>query len=270
MAEGLSDVASILTGQPAGEDESPVSPTPDAAQETEPVPGEQAPDTPAPTDDEPPEKAEPLSVKQLAEKLEITPAQLYARLEITVGDKKMSLGEFKDRARQLHDADKALTDADAHALKSGNEVLRQNRALAIALKRLGRPLTDAELSEGETLQSEYIKEQNRLTLAAIPAWSDTAVQNDEVAQIGALLTEYGFNPVEASQVVDHRTIKIFRDFTAQSKRLKAAEKSVIAPKSVPSGKGKRKSAPDKRTATDRYKAGELSQRDAITAIISEG
>ena len=269
MVEGLSDAASILTGPPASEEETPVSQTPDPVQETEPVSSEQAPETPA-ADNVPPEKAEQLSVKELAKTLDITPAQLYARLQITVGDQKMSLGEFKDRARQLHDADTTLTDADAHALKSGNEVLRQNRALSIALKRLGRPLTDAELSEGDTLQSEYIKEQNRLTLAAIPGWSDTAVQNDEVAQIGVLLTEYGFSPVEASQVVDHRTIKIFRDFVTQSKRLKVAGESVIAPKSAPSGKAKRKTAPDKRTATDRYKAGELSQRDAITAIISEG
>ena len=269
--ETLSDFARVLTGEtppsePEGAPPDESAPDPEGDQSaTDSDASETAPEPPL----EPPEEAITLTVKDLATRLETTPAQLYKSLMIDVGGKSLSLSDIKDRAKDLHRADDMLTDAREHALTSENDLLRKNRALQIAMQQLGRPLTEAEVQRAADIHNEYAREQQTLSVAAIADWKDPARQNADYKLIGALLADYGYTPAETGAIHDHRLVKILRDFSTLKGRIEAAGKSEVVT-THKQGKKRRLSAPSKRSAVKRYQAGELSQSAAVLAAIADG
>ena len=270
MAEELSELASILTGNPKEADESQDANTEDTNQEIDSSATEQEPVKAPETDREAPEKAATLSVKDLAEKLDMRPQDLYGSLEIDVGGQKITLSELKDRGKDLFSAETKLAKAEEHTLTSENDLLRKNRELALATQRLGREPTATERAEADHLHQEFVSHENRATLQAIPDWSDPATQSSDVTLIGETLTEYGFSPVEISNIFDHRQVKMLRDYALLRKRLKTAgESEVRSVKNQASG-SRRKSAPTNKSAKDRFKAGELTQTQAVLTAIADG
>ena len=163
-----------------------------------------------------------------------------------------------------------LADAEAHALDSSNEVLRQNRAINLALQKLGRPLSEAELKESDAQYQGYVKEQNRLAVAAIPGWKESGVQDNELKLMSKELASYGFRPNEISLLVDHRWVKYVRDNAARNERLRLAGKSVVPPKPRQKPSSKRRSAPTTKSAAERVRTGELSQSQGVLAAIADG
>ena len=276
-AEGLSEAAGILTG----------GPQPTEAETPEPEPAQPEPETPAAetllsaTDpgepetspEQPPEATEgpqTLTVKELAAKLETTPRALYEALQVDIGGEQMTLGAFKDRAKDLIAADTKLTDAQKHVDSSEMDILRKTRALNIAMQTLGRTPTEAEVQRAADIHNEYAREQAKLTIDVIPAWSDPAVMNADHAKMGALLSEYGFTPVESGAIHDYRHVKLLRDFSALRDRLKTAAKSEVTDNRNQSSGKRRRSAPTKKSAVERFHSGELSQNQAVLAAIAAG
>ena len=271
MVEELSQFARVLTGEtpePAPEGAATDEPAPDPEGDQS-ATGADEPETSPETPPEPTEGPITLTVKDLADKLDIKPAELYSSLQIDVGGKSISLSEFKDRAKDLQRADDMLTDARDHALTSENDLLRKNRALQLAMQQLGRPLTDAEVQRAATIHNEYAREQEALSVAAISDWKDPARQNADYKLIGALLSDYGYTPAESGAIHDHRLVKILRDFSTLTERLKLAGKSEVVT-NRPGGKSRRKSAPSTKTAGERFKSGELSSSQAILVAIADG
>ena len=275
--EELSEAAGILTGgpqptepegAPADKAESdPETPEPEGVQSaTDPGEPETSPEPPP----DAPEGPQTLTVKQLAAKLELTPKALYEALQVDIGGEQMTLGAFKDRAKDLIAADTKLADAQKHVDGSEMDILRKTRALNLAMTTLGRRPTEAEVQRAADIHNEYAREQAKLTIDVIPAWKDTAVMNADHASMGALLGEYGFTPIESGAIHDYRHVKLLRDFSVLRDRLKTAKKSeVTANRNQSSGK-RRKSAPTKKSAVERFHSGELSQNQAVLAAIADG
>lgn len=264
MVEGLSDVASILTGneQPAG-DESPPPATEPPAQEIEPSATIEAVEEPA-------EKPATLTVKQVAERLESTPKELYESLMIDIGGESMSLSEVKDRGKDLFGADKKLADSDAYRLQAENDILRQNQALTLRAERMGGNATQAEQEESQRLHNDYVVKERDRALAVLPEWSNPAVQQAEVRLVTEMLTDAGYSPHEIANKVDHRDVKIYREYAVLKDRLASVGKTEVHSKANQQPSAKRKSAPTNKGAKERYESGELTQQQAVLRAIADG
>lgn len=239
--------------------------------------GEIPPESPAVTtsDTEPTEDVsegnQPLTVKDLAKKLGLSAKELYEQVTLDVNGSPMTLGEFKDRAKELQRADKLLTDAETQRIDSENAVLRGKQELAYLEAKLGRQPTQAEREEAAKARDDYIERENRRAIEAIPDWSDAAVQRNDIKAMSQLLRSYGFTDADIGNVVDHRHVKLLRDYSVLRERLKSAEKAVSAPKR--DVKPRRRPQVVKRDA-DRmkadYEAGRLSKEDYMVGVLLNG
>lgn len=225
------------------------------------------PDEPAPAEELP----LPDSVTALAERLGVKPAEIYSSLKLDLDGTSVSLGEFKDRAKDLNRIDELTLDAEGRKTDSENEVMRQQRALSIAMQSLGRTLTPGEIERSDRIYGEYLRSENAKTLGIIGEWSDATVQNTELRAIGALMSEYGMSPAEIKAVADHRQIKILNDFSRLRKRVADAKESLHRKHKNQSGKSRRKTS-DKpiERAKAAHKAGKLETNSMILALIADG
>ena len=267
----LSPIAELLAGKPdESEGESPEldDSTPPDENLSETAPDE--PESSDETDQDEPEKAEPLTVKQLAEKLETSPKALYEGLTIKAGNSELTLGQVKDRMTELLDVDKSRSEVETLRTDTENELLRKNREVAFASQKYGRQLTPADQQELTALHKQYVDRENKATLAAIPGWDDPATMTHEMGLIGDVLDEYGFSPVEKANTFEHRFIKMARDLAHMRERLAKAKDAEERKPGTVKGKSKRKSAPKKLSAVDSFKSGELNQNQAILKAISDG
>lgn len=266
MVEGLSEVASLLTGtEPPPGDENPPPDKEPPVQEIEPSASTKAEvDPPV---EEPPAT---LTVKQLAERLETTPKELYESLKIDIGGESMSLSEVKDRGKDLFGADQKLADSDAYRLQAENDILRANQALTLRAERLGGDATQAEMAESQQQHNQYVIKERDRALAAIPDWSNPTVQQAEVKLIGEMLVDAGYSPHEIANKIDHRDIKIYREYAMLKDRLANVGKTEVHKKANQQPNARRKSAPTNKSATERFESGELTQTQAILTAIADG
>ena len=272
MSEDLSHAASILAGIDPPEAETP---TPDQDQpEAETPPTAKADSEPESEQTDQVEAETPpteLTVTDLAERLDMSVEDLYRDLKLDLRDgETVSLGDFKDKAKDLQRANVLLNKAEESKLSGENELLRKNREMQLVAQRLGRNATEAEQAEAAKLYTDYVDRETTRTMETILDWSDKAVRIEDLKSISALMSEYGFTSAEQGATVDHRQVKLLRDYDQLRRRLKSAgESEVRTRRNQPSGK-RRKAAERKKTAQARFKSGELDQTQAILQAIADG
>ena len=271
MDENLSEVAGILSGAPlAPEVETPETPAP-----VETPPDEnQAPAIAEPSTAElPATAAEPqetakgaLSVKDLAERLDIRPQDLYQDLMIDVGaGEQLSLSAIKDNGAKLHKAEKILSDAETHRTGIENELLkREHAANAITL-------TPDQQARADENWQQFVAVENGRAMSVISAWADPVVQRKDLEDMAAMLVAYGKHPAEVARFADHRDVKQLYDHLTLMRRFNRAAESEVTKTPAPVAKSKRKSAikPGRKAVAD-FEAGKLSEVEAIAALIAEG
>jgi hypothetical protein len=259
----LSEIASIM----AGNDPEPVVEIP------EPVEAEQSEEIQ--TASEEPEQAAVeveiptrLTVTEIAEKLDLTPEQLYSALQIKVGDSEVSLSTLKDGVNDLERANELRESAQSHKTESENDILRQRRELALAQQRY-QP-TQAEQAQSERDFTAYVQRENAAAVMAIPEWAEPGKEAQGRDAVAGLLRDYAFSSAEVATMVDHRYVKMAHDFALVRQRMTKATEVVKDTKRQTS-KGKR-TAPT--TGIDKakkmYAAGELSRDATVAAIIANG
>ena len=270
MNENLSDAASILAGSPQVQEvETPETPEPVAPpQETEasaigdpgtpqmPVADAAQVETPLPS----------MTVKTLAEKLEMRPQDVYQQLTIDVGaGKTLTLSEIKDAGAKLHKAQTILADAETHRQDAENTLLRRQHAIS------QRPPTEAEQANADASWKTYVGAENAKTLAVISAWKNPHQQRADLTAMSELLGHYNFSPAEISRYADHRMVKQLYDHMTLRARLSAATESEVTKTPAPVGKAKRKSVSKPgAAAVEQFKAGNLSHSETVAALIAEG
>lgn len=270
MVEGLSHAASILTGGPIEpEAEKPEGLEQADDQEIDPLDADQS-ESDAVEDSEQ-QETEPMTPKVLAEKLGITPKELYSDLSIDVGEgKTLTLSELKDRGKELMAVDGARDKVEAHREKMENEYLRKNREIAFLANKYGNQLSPDDQKQLASAHSAYVARENAATLESIPDWQDRETMTHDFGLINDVLEEYGFSQSEKSAFVDHRYVKLARDFSRLKERLATAADAEVKRKANQPGKRGRKSAPKAKDPVSLYKSGELSANAAILAAISNG
>ena len=270
MSENLSEVAGILSGAPmAPEPEKAPTPEPETPPVETPEPAIGAPETPqlpAAAADPAERQSEPLTVKALAEKLEVRPQDIYQDLMIDVGaGEQLSLSQIKDQGAKLHKAEKILSDAETHRTGVENELLRREHAASTV------PLTPDQQAQADQNWQAFVQVENGRAMNVISAWADPVVQRADLEDMAVMLTGYGKHPAEIARFADHRDVKQLYDHLIFKRRFERATESEVTKTSAPVAKSKRKSVQKPgRKAVEDYRAGKLSQTEAIAALIAEG
>ena len=270
MDENLSEAAGILTGAPLETElETTETPQPETKPDESQAAAIAEPDTaqlPAAEAKPAETQAETLTVKALAEKLELRPQDLYKQLMIDVGSgDPISLSELKDAGAKLHKAETILSDAESHRLDAENELLRRQHAASTV-----QP-TDEQIEAADKQWQGYVRDENAKTLAVISAWKDPQQQGADLAAMSELLGSYGVSAAEISRYADHRMVKQLYDHMTLKRRLTTAKEAEVTAHKAPVGKAKRRSTiKSGAKAVEQFKAGNLSHSEAVAALIAEG
>ena len=262
--EKLSPAAEMLVGKPqrdAQETDTDVEDLPDQEIDSS---ASEAGDSEQPVADTGQgENPEPMTVKALAEKLGTSPKALYDNLKI--GD--LSLGQIKDRIKDLENYDALVNEVTDRRVDVENQLNAEWEKL-----KLAQAMPDKSPEVRKQLYSQYVSDQTDKAINAIPGWKDTAIRTAEVGEITALMREFGKSDIEIAHVIDAVDIRAWHELNRLRKRFKAAGESSVkaAPKSQGQGNRQVQTKPPGKVAIDRYKAGQISQIDAVTALIADG
>lgn len=184
-------------------------------------------------------KGKPKGLKDLAERLELKPEDLYA-LEIPTADgKTKTLGQLKDAAAKEGDLSvRELAFEESRSRQEG-ELLRAQSELRELVAALPKTAVKPEVLETIRQKHEAVLKRERArTLEVIPEWQDEAKRTEEIAGIVEHLKGYGFPANYLQSVFDHRTLKYIRENWQREQRIRKALEQVEAMKPKTPAKSK--------------------------------
>ena len=224
--------------------------------------------------------SEPITVKTLAEKLGVEPADLYDELEIPIADgERVTLGQLKDWGKQYGEPVKLKQQVEDQKAEYERSVLATrahlNAMMSVASTPQERELVQRMVQAGAAHQEGYTKEQETMVLEAIPEWQDADNRSKDRDAIIAIGAQYGFSEPEMTHTQDARTLKMLRDFTRLQQRVKDMEsmsKRAPGKPNQPNGKGVRTTAKQKRLAAALSRASQTGdpndKRQAVQMLIA--
>jgi hypothetical protein len=214
------------------------------------------------------ENDKPVTLKELAESMEIETKDLYD-VEITVGkDETATLGELKDGYRELEKLRGDHEQFETRKTTQENEVMVAKRQIEqlIDIGVRTNSLHPEILTRLESIHGENVGRERRAVLSAIPEWSNDIERSKDFEQMHELLSGYGFSRSEVDGVLDHRLLKFTRDMAKRENQIKHAKvKDDPIPKST--GKSKRASVQTKLQAKVRHaKTPSATRNEKLSAI----
>ena len=215
-----------------------------------------------------------MSVKQLAEKLEMTPKQLYQALKVDLGDNKdpMTLSELKNMGKDLRTANDKLEQVRKDQENYERQRLQDNRTYQLMQQKVGRQPSEAEVKEAEQLHQQWQAEQAESLLRVKPELADADTRAKVEEQTLNYLGKFGFTRVEMEQLLgEHRVFIALSQAADMDDRLAKASESVNKPKRRSQGR-KRPFQPKRdadRIKSD-YSEGRVDQNTAIAALLANG
>jgi hypothetical protein len=277
----LSDVASILAGAPVDEPGENLENEPETVEIQDQASTESA-DTDTSSNqsssegldggsEDPGDSAEieSLTVAGIAEQLGLEPKAVYDSLTLSIGGNDITLGELKDRGKDLLRSDELLASSEAEFAKVSKDIAEIQRAAALVVQRAGRQPTMAERAEATDLYNAEMRKAAQQTLELIPEWKDQTLAATEYGQISSMLEGRGFKAMEVEAITDARQIKLLRDAADAFQRLERAKQPTRNKPGTTRRGGKRitGAGDTANKIRDAVKAGTMSQRDAATAIL---
>ena len=244
----------------------------------------------APSDDEPGSESEPgevddteqlteqeqteLGFRDLAESAGLDLKELYA-VEIPLGDGvKFTLGDIKDRARELLgvDSSRDLLEQDRTSAENEKLVARQELQTVVAL--MGQNLSPELVEHARSELRQSIALERERTFQAIPEWKEPEVAMRERGQINTYLKSYGFSEAELNNVYDHRLLKLARDSQINQAKLRTATENAAPVRRLPRAPGKPQTRGQARRlrrkqTIERGKGGTVDQKiNAVSELIA--
>jgi len=168
-----------------------------------------------------------VTLKALAERLDVKPADLY-ELEIPMGDRgAVTLGELKDAFKQYGPVKEAETKLNEQREEFERAQMVTRAELNALMQVIPAPMREGFIREAQARNSAWQREQETAIVEAIPDWKDTAKRAADRAEIVRAGAEYGFSEAEITYTSDARTLRMLRDF-AKLRAENAAAKSIDA------------------------------------------
>lgn len=142
---------------------------------------------------------------------------LYAR-EVTLQDGTVTtFGELKDAYQQRSATDLALIERENAMLAKEREVMGLSEYLNVVPEHIR--------AEAVARMQETVKTEFALLMQAIPEWRDAPAFQTGRQNVLDLAKEYG---LDASGIVDHRQIKLLRDYANLRQGIRQAKESLTA------------------------------------------
>lgn len=180
------------------------------------------------------------SVEKLIKRHGLTAEQVYAiKVPMANGGEPMSLGDLKDRVGELVDLEQREAEFDQRRRAGEGDLLRAQAEMRELMALIPKDKLSPELVNKIRQKHEATQAaERRATLEHIPEWKDEKRRTEDIEGMIGLIGDYGFGPEFLSAVVDHRALKMIRDFYLMDRRIKNALAKV---KDVKKAQGQRTS-----------------------------
>jgi hypothetical protein len=215
------------------------------------------------------------SIDGLTKRHKMTAEQVYAiKVPMPNGAEPLTIGQMKDRVGELVELETREAQFDQRRIKSEGELLRAQAEMRDLMALIPREqLSPAAVEKVRKSHEATMKRERAATLDIIPEWQDEKRRTEDLQGMVELLGDYGFDEAFITTVVDHRAMKMIRDFWRQNTRIKAA----LAKVTTPVGKGKRPSgkagkgpAKPNNQSHQRAAKGSADQRTRIMNLLDSG
>jgi hypothetical protein len=182
------------------------------------------------------------SIDGLIKRHKLTAEQVYAiKVPMANGAEPITLGKLKDRVGELVDLETRELQFDNRRVKAEGELLRAQTEMRELLALVPKDQIKPEMVEKIRRRHEATQAaERRATLEHIPEWQDEERRTKELQSMVELVEDYGFGAEFLTTVVDHRAIKMIRDYMLMRTRIQKALANVKDGKQAkgqrPSGK----------------------------------
>lgn len=169
-------------------------------------------------------KGKPKALKDLAERLNATPEDLYA-IEVPMGGegKTMTLGALKDLASKQDDFTVRELEFSERVSKTEAEWTRQQQEMQALISSLDPKAVTPEVRERMRGKVEAeLKRERVLTLQTIPEWQNETVRNAELASMVEYLRDFGIPDSFLLSGASHKLFRMVRDATLRKQRFEKA------------------------------------------------
>jgi hypothetical protein len=200
-------------------------------------------------------KAKPIEgLKDLAERLELKPEDLYKVKVPMANGESLTLGEIKDLAAGSGDLTEREMRFEEDRSRREGELLRAQSELQTLIAALPKGAIKPEVLEAvQARHTATLKRERELTLDVIPEWRDEAKRTEEITGMIEHLKGYGFPENYLGTLTDHRSLRYVRDNWRREQRVRKALEQVgkgappATGKSKPSGRAPALPAPTRPT-----------------------
>lgn len=182
-----------------------------------------SPDDPS----KPPDSVE-AAIKRLGLK---KPEDFYAiKVPMPNGAEPLTIGDLKDRVGEVVDLETREAQFDQRRIASEGELLRAQAEMRELMALVPKDKLTPEVLEKVRQKHEATMKKERVaTLEHIPEWQDEKRRGEDLQGMIELLGNYGFDENFIATVVDHRALKLLRDYYLMDKRIKKALANVTIP-----------------------------------------
>ncbi len=259
----------LLADEPEPEKEPP---KPVTAQETETTEG----DTPEVSEDSPdsPETEDAVTtIKALAEKLGVKPAELYKTVVSIGDDKTATLGELKDSYQDAAKLDKSRNELDERRVAFDTEVAAKTQEMAAAVGVIGVDnLNPGQQQAVYDWMAAVKQRESALMLKTTPEWSDPLVVESDKKHMLEAFSKFGISEADMQMVTDHKWMRAIRYYALRDAKAADALKGKVltAPKTLKPAKATNKSRDTGDRIAAKVKSGDINERDGLGGILLAG
>lgn len=213
------------------------------------------------------------SLDRAIKKLGMTAEDAYKiKIPMRDGQEPVTLGALKDRIGEVVDLEQRELQFDQHRRDREGEILRAENEVRELMQLIPRENLKPELIQKVRAQHDStMRRERQLTVEHIPEWRDDSKRLVDIQGMTELVQSYGFPESFITTVVDHRALKMLRDFYRMDQRIRKALANVTTPPSKgfkPSGKNGKGGAirPDNNPNPSKRNVGAPTQRSKIDAL----
>ena len=210
---------------------------------------------------------EPVTLKELAESMELETRELYD-VEISVGkDETITLGALKDSFKEFKTLKAGQAKFEERKTSSENEIMVAKRQIE-QLVQIGAQtgsINPQVLQQLEVIHGENVARERKAVLQAIPEWSDSVTREADFARIYPYAAQFGFSKLEVDNQLDHRVHMMLNQSAKREESIRKAR----TPTPVPASLGTSKKVPKVsklRQQLNAAKSGNATREQKLGAI----
>lgn len=208
------------------------------------------------------------SIDKAAKRLSLEMDKAYGIKVPLANGQSMTIGELKDKVQQFTDFEQQQIQYEETRRNSESRIMRAQSELRSLLSMIPREQLKPELIEKIKRQHDTTLTVERgRTLEVIPEWRSDEIRDKELEGMTEFIQEYGFEPEFIEQFVDHRALKMLRDFWRQSMRIRKAVAEAKTERNN-GGKQRQQTPVNKRQAAPQSRRKVVTQQDKLTKALN--